>query len=181
MLRHLRVDCRNGDVASLIAALDSDEEIRHLPVRAVAARHLGHLRAAEAVPTLLRLLDDPNDIVRRAAATALGRIGDPRATPSLLKSLDDPVVRHNAIASLGEIGDVSAIPRLVEIGENGGWLERPPALYALFLMPDEHAQSTARRLLARQSFSSRRAIRSAARKFEKRRGRRYRHRLPVQF
>jgi HEAT repeat-containing taxis protein len=123
------------------------------------------------------MLDDPEATVRRAAATALGRIGDSTATPPLLKSLDDPDVRHNAIASLGEVGDPSAILRLVEIAENGGWLERPPALYALFLMPDEYAQSTARRLLARQSFSSRRAVRSAVRKFKKRRGRRYHHRL----
>jgi HEAT repeat protein len=182
-LQQLRHSCRKGDVASLIAALDSDDKIRGLPIRAAAARHLGHLCARDALPGLLRLLGDPDETVRTIAAVALGKIGDSRAAPRLRESLDDPdpLVRARVITSLGEIGDTSAIPRLIEIAQNGGWsgwfLDRAPALYALSLMQHEEAQRAAKLLLARERFFRRRSVRVAARKFEKRRGHRHRHRL----
>jgi HEAT repeat protein len=178
--QQLRRACRKGDLASLIAALDSDREIRSYPVRAAAARHLGHLRARNALPALLRLLDDSNETVRTVAAIALGSIGDLRAAPRLREALDDPdpLVRARVIASLGEIGDPSAIPALIEIAQNGGWFfERAPALYALLLMPQKEAKRTAKPLLAHERFFRRRSVRAAARKFEKKRDRRHRHRL----
>jgi HEAT repeat protein len=177
--QQLRRDCRDADVAALVAALHSDEEIRRYPIRAAAARHLGHIGARDAVPALVRLLNDADETVRTAAATALGKIGDPRAVSRLLEAINDPhpSVRARVIGSLGEIGAEAAIPRLIEIAETGGWFfERAPALYALSLIPHEDAQRTAELLLARERFLRRRSVRTAARKFEKRRGRRNRRR-----
>jgi HEAT repeat protein len=51
--------------------------------RALAARTLGQLGAAETVPELLERLSDGSHYVREAAVRALGRIGDERALASL--------------------------------------------------------------------------------------------------
>ena len=57
--------------------------------RADAARALGLVREREAVPALLRALEDDHEEVRAAAVEALGTIGDARAVPELLASLRD--------------------------------------------------------------------------------------------
>jgi HEAT repeat protein len=48
--------------------------------------------AKDAVPQLVRLLDDPDPAVRKAAARTLGRIGPAaqEAVPALMKSLLEP-------------------------------------------------------------------------------------------
>jgi HEAT repeat protein len=55
--------------------------------RARAAEVLGNLGHGEAVPSLVRLLADPDPDVRAVAARALGRIADPVAAGPLLDSL----------------------------------------------------------------------------------------------
>jgi len=52
-------------------------------VRVQAATTLGKIRAASAVPALVRALGDENELVVISAATALGQIGDTRAIPPL--------------------------------------------------------------------------------------------------
>jgi hypothetical protein len=47
--------------------------------RAFAAQCLGRLRSVKAVPTLIKLCEDPDGAVRLASVRALGAIGDPRA------------------------------------------------------------------------------------------------------
>src|SRR5688572_29703473 len=105
--RRLREQCRAGDVASLLQALSSGAAIHGNLIRTAAAQHLGHLRAPDAVPALIRMLDDPDENARRAAVIALGSIGDASATPHLLESLNDPdrsveaqSVRAHVISSL---------------------------------------------------------------------------------
>ncbi|MCC7360181.1 MAG: RecQ family ATP-dependent DNA helicase [Anaerolineales bacterium] len=70
----------HAGVPALVAALeDSDGNVRRL-----AASALGKLRAAEAVPALLkRLAIEPRPQVKQYLLTALGRIGDERARTAL--------------------------------------------------------------------------------------------------
>ncbi len=63
-----------GDEA--IPDLRSACESSSFQVRAMAARALGLLQAREAVPQLIRLLDDPQSPVAVLAADALGQIQD---------------------------------------------------------------------------------------------------------
>lgn len=52
-------------------------------MRAQAAYAAGELEVAEAVPILLRLLDDPEEEVRLTAVRSLGHIGGPKARQAL--------------------------------------------------------------------------------------------------
>lgn len=78
------------------------------------------LRAAEAVPALAALCDDPSEFVRRNLADALGQIrSNPSvAVPALTRLLNDPdgQVRFNAAYGLAKFRQdaVSAIPALSE-------------------------------------------------------------------
>ena len=82
--------------------------------RSVAARNLGEMgsEAADAVPALIRALDDADGAVRRSAAEALGKMG-PEATevvPALIRALDDgdDAVCCSAAEALGKIGSAAA-------------------------------------------------------------------------
>ncbi|MCL6540977.1 MAG: HEAT repeat domain-containing protein [Roseiflexus sp.] len=83
-------------------------------VRREAARALGEIGDAAAVPGLLAAPRDAKWDVREAAAKALGQIGAP-AVPGLLAALGDADwrVRSAAAAALGEIGDAAAVPGLL--------------------------------------------------------------------
>lgn len=78
---------RHPDSAVRIGALDA---FRQQPVKA-------------AVPALLALLDDENEIVRRRAAEILGLIGDPAALPRLIQCLEDDIA-ETAVAALENLG-----------------------------------------------------------------------------
>lgn len=58
------------------------------------------------VESLIRLLHDPDMVVRRTAAEALGKIGNRQAAPSLVPALDDAreEVREAAVRSLSQMG-----------------------------------------------------------------------------
>jgi HEAT repeat protein len=83
-------------------------------VREAAAKALGRIGDAAAVPGLLAALRDESWQVREAAAEALGEIGAP-AVPGLLAALRDAdwQVRRAAAAALREIGDAAAVPGLL--------------------------------------------------------------------
>ncbi|MCP4676897.1 MAG: HEAT repeat domain-containing protein [Deltaproteobacteria bacterium] len=55
-------------------------------VREQAVTTLGKLRSAEAVPAIVRALEDDHEIVVISAATALGKIGDVSVIPNLEKA-----------------------------------------------------------------------------------------------
>lgn len=77
-------------------------------VQLAAIETAGVLTAKEAVPHLMRVLEDPrNKKVRRAAVTALARIGDPGSRQSLLSLVEDKddEVRASALEGLGRIGN----------------------------------------------------------------------------
>ncbi len=79
---------------------------------AEAALALGELTDKRAVPTLVRLLDEPR--YRRRAGVMLGRLRDPRAQDALLEAIADPDVelRRKAAHYLSFIGDARAIAPL---------------------------------------------------------------------
>jgi len=65
----------------------------------------------DPVPTLIQLLQDQNEWVRRNAAIALGNIGMRNAVPALTQALQDEVVyvRYYTAEALGKIGTPEAI------------------------------------------------------------------------
>jgi HEAT repeat protein len=85
-------------------------------VRASAARSLGKIGDAEAIPYLLQALQDSDYGVRLNAAEALGQIGDAQAVTDLLRALQDSDnnMRRAAATALGRIGDAQAVPGLLQ-------------------------------------------------------------------
>jgi HEAT repeat protein len=81
--------------------------IQTLDVRRRAADALGKIGDAQAIPGLLKLVEDSDSYVRSSAADALGKIGDAQAIPGLLKLVEhsDSDVRRRAADALGKIGD----------------------------------------------------------------------------
>jgi HEAT repeat protein/predicted Ser/Thr protein kinase len=128
MLRHEDADRRRNAVVALgetravgqaaipelLDVLEDEDEA----VRCEAARALGRIGAAAAVPSLvLALSDATGDLVRVSAAEALGRIG-PRAgvaIPALIATLkhEDDRICDAAAAALVAIG-LPAAPALIE-------------------------------------------------------------------
>ena len=97
--------------AAVRAAL-SDESAS---VRQAASHSIAVHRDTLAVGTLVGLLHDSSDAVKRVAAEALGRIGDAVAVNSLLDATartDDPILTHSLVYALIEIAD----PRLTRRG-----------------------------------------------------------------
>lgn len=124
---------RHGEAAvdPLIAVLNAGD---HLLARSWAANVLGEVGAQRAYPSLVRLLDDPEDEVRSKAAAALGRLGDSRAVPHLLDHLlTDPTsfVRVRIAASLGNFGGPQVIDRLVRALGDPAWWVRVRSVEAL--------------------------------------------------
>jgi HEAT repeat protein len=93
--------------------------------------------AADAVPRLTALLDDPDPMVRRNACRTLGRVGAAAksAVPTLTARLTDPdpPVREYAAKALGWIGPSAApaIPDLVKLLEDPEPVAREGAVQAL--------------------------------------------------
>jgi HEAT repeat protein len=87
-----------GAGAAIAAALDP---ARPLPTKMSAARALGELGAAEAIPQLKRALQDPEPPVRMAAAAALTRLGD-QSGASLVRDMENsPVADIRLMAAEG--------------------------------------------------------------------------------
>lgn len=79
--------------------------------RASAAKALGFIGSAEAVPALIKQLSDPNATVRLRVVRALSAIGDVRASKPLAKLLTvevDHEVRREIVAALGTRGLASS-------------------------------------------------------------------------
>src|SRR5690554_8102737 len=77
---------------------------------------LGNWGAPEAVPALVRALEDAEPLVRGHAAWALGQVGSPEARAALLSALErerDPFVRDELDLALAgvEIGRASCRER----------------------------------------------------------------------
>jgi HEAT repeat protein len=129
-IRDLKV---SNDVEALIAELGSLTRYASLSIRAVAARALGDLRASEAVPDLIALLDDEDANVRVAAETSLGKIGGDEAIAALERALSDPdrAVERVALYWLGQLGAQSALVAARTRLDRPDWLMRQIAATVL--------------------------------------------------
>ncbi len=82
-------------------------------LRSEAARAAGELEMREAVPTLLELLDDVHELVRRAAVWSLGQIGGDQAERALsrLKARgEDPQMAQDLEDALDHISFLKGTP-----------------------------------------------------------------------
>ncbi|MDD5597719.1 MAG: HEAT repeat domain-containing protein [Victivallaceae bacterium] len=115
-------------------------------VREKAVLELGRLQKNEAVPMLIKLLNDPCYPVRRNALSALAWMRAEKAVPHILSLIDksrDRWTRRRATQALGMIGAGSAAPKLLElvsdrdgaVAQNAvislGWLREPSAVPVL--------------------------------------------------
>ena len=94
---------------------------------------LGEVRSDEAIPRLLKLVEDSDSDVRSSVADALGKIGEEKVIPGLLK-LDehsDFSVSSSAVCALGNIGEEKAIPILLKLVEHSDFSVRSCAAEAL--------------------------------------------------
>jgi phycocyanobilin lyase subunit alpha len=116
-----------GVVAALIAALADEQdrtEAGGYPLRRNAARALGKLGDAAAVPALIQSLACTDFYVREAAAQSLEMLGNPACVSPLIQLLQDrmpgtlpaPEPPHLAqpydaiLEALGRLGAIEAIP-----------------------------------------------------------------------
>jgi HEAT repeat protein len=119
------------DVSGLIDSKDTKTLIRATrhwcdATRAETAAALGELRTTDAVPALIRLLEDRKTEVREAAARALGDIGETEAVDPLIEALvalktprnDRPGEKEyefEAIAeALGKLDDTEGVAAVIE-------------------------------------------------------------------
>jgi HEAT repeat protein len=119
---------RHRDVSFLLRGL-RDPDYRFL-----AARLLGELRAAEAVPRLIPLLGAGDIETRSSAARALAEIGATEAVPSLIERVRverEVAPRTWAVSALGDIGDARALDPLCELLSDDSVLVRQSAASAL--------------------------------------------------
>jgi HEAT repeat protein len=103
-----------GDRATLPALVKATEDPDDVFLRYVATGALLSWRAREAVPTFVRLLDDPAHEVRIVALTAIGALGDQSNVDAVAARLSDKAVpvRLTAIATLASLGGQTARQRL---------------------------------------------------------------------
>lgn len=94
---------------------------------------LEHPFGDEAVPALIRALDDPDPVVRRHAASALSHQEDPRAVGPLATRRDDPdpEVRYAVAVALAHQDDPAAVDALVALTRDARPAVRDWATFAL--------------------------------------------------
>jgi len=85
--------------------------------RAAAVRALGTLKIREALPNLVKCLEDKESLVRKEVLDSLERIGDKSVIPTVANCLSDrnERVRLHAVYVLKEIGDSTTIPFLEKV------------------------------------------------------------------
>lgn len=100
----------------IIDHLDTDQT----DVRKFLVDILGNIANPEAVPSLIVLLNDPEDNIRAAAAEALASIGDPSVCHSLLSAMEgaDDWVNYSILGSLAQLKCREALPVLFKYLEN---------------------------------------------------------------
>ncbi len=132
----------NKKIPTIIDFLRNDIESE---VRVGAAEALGQLKAEEAVPHLIKALDDSSNMVRQVSMWSLGLIGEkakeavPKIIEFLLKPEDIEITQISNLAawSLGEIGDKRAIEPLTNALNKAAYHEKKFTIaYSLALIED---------------------------------------------
>lgn len=122
-----------------------------MDARANAARALGVLRGAAAIPDLLETVHSKDTNLIYESLVALQKIGDRSVAPQvhfLLRDLD-PKVQIAAIETAGVLVDRPAVPDLLDVLNHARntKIERA-ALSAMAMLPDEKSRETYARYLA---------------------------------
>mgnify|MGYP000612995980 CR=1 FL=1 len=105
------------DEKRLACITQSSSEDEESVVRVRVAEALGTREEADLVlPTLFKLIEDEDEVVRRTAADSMGNIGSSDAVPALCNALHDKddTVRSHAAEALGEIGSDDSAKALVD-------------------------------------------------------------------
>jgi len=107
--------------------------------RSHAARALGSMGGARAVPHLIAALQDVEEHVRSEAAEALGKIGDQQATQPLFQSLADPnwLVRESASSALASFDNHQVVDRLMFFLKDHDPIVRSQAIHTLTNIGDD--------------------------------------------
>ncbi|BAY24291.1 hypothetical protein NIES2100_40860 [Calothrix sp. NIES-2100] len=123
-------------------------------MRSRVASALGKIKSEQAIPGLIKLLDDEDYWVRSRAADALGEIKSEQAIPGLIKLLDDEVsdMRDSAASALGEIKSEQAIPGLIKLLEDEDFWVRYRAADALGEIKSQQAILQIMNLLKNEKF-----------------------------
>jgi len=101
-----------------VALLEKDPDYL---VRAQAAVALGNLKNAQAIPVLIKALNDTSQWVRVDVVIAIGELKGPTTLPALDKVLSDdisPDVRRTTARVLGAIGGQESIDVLIKALED---------------------------------------------------------------
>jgi HEAT repeat protein len=108
-----------GAKAAIPLVLKTAEEPADFFLRLMSVQALGVWKVPEAVPVLVRRLEDPFDQTRAAALWGLGEIGDRTAVDPVLARLSDKAVdvRAQAVNALAELGDPRVRPQLEALQE----------------------------------------------------------------
>lgn len=129
--------------ATLLAQLHSLPGSKTPVIEAIAAT--GN---KAAIPQLLPLLNDPNDLNRAAAADALGRLGAMEAIPRLRTLLQDQFtsVKLKAAGALYRLNDSSGLPVLMDMTQSEHAAIRVAGAREMASNPDAQWQALVRSL-----------------------------------
>lgn len=120
-------------------------ESPHSKDRMLALAHLRDVSPAEAVPLILKVLDDESLQVRSMAVFALGLKPTEACYPILTKLLEadpDYGIRADAAGALGYLGDPRAVePLMRAFYEDTDWLVRFSAAVSLGNLQDQRAEA----------------------------------------
>ncbi|MBI3272541.1 MAG: HEAT repeat domain-containing protein [Planctomycetes bacterium] len=108
---------KNPKTAPFLSSLLAHAQFK---VRSAAARALGELKDAGAIPALGEVLKNKKEMpeVQADAAAALGAIGDPKAVPLLAENLmtvKDDKPYFGRIEALGKIRDRASVEALISL------------------------------------------------------------------
>jgi len=99
--------------------LVDDPEIKeeNVDMQISAAFALGEIQSDKAIQSLIGVLNNKSDFLRRSAVDALGKIGSDEAVITLIKLLDDETedVQISVIDALGKIKSEEAVKPLIEV------------------------------------------------------------------
>jgi HEAT repeat protein len=104
-----------GCCGSLIELL-SDESVKYRG-KVTAIEIIGDLACKDAVPVLIKLLNEDIRDIRRSSIESLGQINNKEAKHTLIQAIndDDSHVRKSAVTALGKIGEMAAFEPLVKM------------------------------------------------------------------
>ncbi len=91
------------------------ENGRNYRLKVQAATTLGKLRSKEAIPALVRALDDKNELVVISAASALGQIGEVK----VIAAIERAAKRHKSPATKSQLESTLRVLRALSVDSEG--------------------------------------------------------------